>query len=90
MIHIKANKIASNFKNITQRAVERYIKQLKYEGKIEFKGASKIVGMLLRVEMKNRQKSRTMKQHLSKLQNDKFLKRVGGRKDGYWEVLDVE
>jgi DNA-binding IscR family transcriptional regulator len=29
-----------------------------------------------------------IKQHLSKLQNDKLLKRVGGRKSGYWEVLD--
>ena len=29
-----------------------------------------------------------IKQHLAKLQNDKFLKRVGGRKDGYWEVLE--
>ena len=54
---VKANKIASNFKNITQRAVERYIKQLKYECKIEFKSASKIVGMWLRTEIKNRQKS---------------------------------
>jgi len=32
----------------------------------------------------------TIKQHLSKLQNDKLLKRVGGRKDGYWEVLDAK
>ena len=28
-----------------------------------------------------------IKQHLSKLQNDKLLKRVGGRKDGYWIIL---
>ena len=33
--------------------------------------------------------SNAIKQHLSKLQNDKLLKRVGGRKDGYWEVMDV-
>jgi hypothetical protein len=31
---------------------------------------------------------KVLKQHLSKLQNDKLLKRVGSRKDSYWEVLD--
>ena len=34
--------------------------------------------------------SNAIKQHLSNLQNDKLLKRVGGRKGGYWEVLDVK
>ena len=33
--------------------------------------------------------SNFIKQHLSKLQNDKLLKRVSGRKDGYWKVLDA-
>jgi ATP-dependent DNA helicase RecG len=34
--------------------------------------------------------SNAIKQHLSKLQSDNLLKRVGGRKDGYWEVLGVK
>jgi len=34
--------------------------------------------------------SNAIKQHLAKLQKDKLLKRVGGRKAGYWEVLDVK
>jgi len=29
-----------------------------------------------------------IKQHLAKLQKEKKLKRVGGRKAGYWKVLD--
>jgi len=45
---IKANQIASNFKNITQRTVERYLKQLKDENKIEFKGAPKTDGYVVK------------------------------------------
>lgn len=30
----------------------------------------------------------TIKQHLANLQKENRLKRVGGRKDGHWEVLD--
>ncbi len=41
---VKANKIAEKFDNVTQRTVERWIKQLKDEGKIEFIGASKTGG----------------------------------------------
>lgn len=33
--------------------------------------------------------SDTIKQHIARLQTDEKLKRVGGRKDGYWEVLDA-
>ena len=29
-----------------------------------------------------------IKQHLANLQDANRLKRVGGRKDGYWEVID--
>ncbi len=29
-----------------------------------------------------------IKQHLAQLQSKELIKRVGGRKDGYWEVLD--
>ena len=46
----------------------------------------KIENFFQRVEAKGRfSLSGTTKE---KLQNDKLLKRVGGRKDGYWEVLD--
>jgi len=31
-----------------------------------------------------------IKQHLSKLQKENKLQRVGGRKDGYWKVLDAK
>ncbi|MBB5021955.1 putative HTH transcriptional regulator [Desulfurispira natronophila] len=41
---IKANQIAQNFPGIAQRTVERWIKQLKDEDKIEFKGAPKTGG----------------------------------------------
>ena len=41
---VKANKIAEKFDNVTQRTVERWIKQLKDEEKIAFIGASKTGG----------------------------------------------
>ena len=31
--------------------------------------------------------SDAIKHHLSNLQKDKLLTRIGGRKDGYWKVL---
>jgi ATP-dependent DNA helicase RecG len=31
---------------------------------------------------------RSVERHLQKLQREGFLKRVGGRKQGYWDVLD--
>ena len=40
----KANKIAEKFDKVIQRTVERWIKQLKDEGKIEFIGVSKTGG----------------------------------------------
>ena len=45
---IKANQIAINFPNITQRTIERYIKQLRDEEKIEFKGAPKTGGYVIK------------------------------------------
>ena len=41
---VKAGIIAKNFKNITQRTIERWIKQLKDKNKIEFRGAPKTGG----------------------------------------------
>ena len=41
---IKATVIAKNFSNVTQRTIERYIKQLKDDGKIEFIGSPKTGG----------------------------------------------
>ena len=32
----------------------------------------------------------TIKEHLSKLKQKDFLKRVGGRKTGYWEIIEGE
>lgn len=44
---IKANVIADNFPDVTQRTIERYIKQLRDEEKIEFKGAPKTGGYVV-------------------------------------------
>lgn len=44
----KANKIAKNFPDVTQRTVERYIKQLKDEDRIEFNGSPKTGGYVVR------------------------------------------
>ena len=41
---IKANIISANFPHVTQRTVERYIKELKENNKIEFRGSSKTGG----------------------------------------------
>ena len=40
----KAKKIAEKFDKVTQRTVERWIKQLKDEGKIECRGSKKTGG----------------------------------------------
>ena len=45
---IKVKKIAEKFDNVTQRTVERWIKQLKDEVKIEFIGAAKTGGYYVR------------------------------------------
>ena len=44
---IKANELSTYFPKITQRTVERWIKQLKDENIIEFKGASKTGGYVV-------------------------------------------
>jgi ATP-dependent DNA helicase RecG len=44
----KANQIAKHFPDITQRTIERYIKQLKDEDKIIFKGSPKTGGYILK------------------------------------------
>lgn len=44
---VKANTIAHNFPNVTQRTIERYLKQLKDEAKIEFKGSPKTGGYVV-------------------------------------------
>ena len=41
---VNANIIADNFHNITKRTIERWLKQLKEENKIEFQGAPKTGG----------------------------------------------
>ena len=43
----KANAIAKNFPQVTQRTIERYIKQLKSEDKIEFQGSPKTGGYVV-------------------------------------------
>jgi len=40
----KANVISENYPDITQRTIERYIKQLKEDDKIEFRGSSRTGG----------------------------------------------
>ena len=45
---IKANGIAKNFPQVTQRTIERYIKQLKDENKIEFQGSPKTGGYVVK------------------------------------------
>ena len=45
---IKANVIADNFPDVTQRTIERYIKLLKDEEKIEFKGSPKTGGYVVK------------------------------------------
>ena len=44
----KANQIAKHFPDITQRTIERYIKQLKDEYKIIFKGSPKTGGYIVK------------------------------------------
>ena len=39
-------------------------------------------------ESKTGVSANAIKQHLANLQKEKKLQRKGGRKDGYWEVLD--
>jgi len=46
---IKTNKIAIHFPNVTQRTVERWLKQLKNENKIEFKGSPKTGGYIIKL-----------------------------------------
>ena len=41
---IKASIIADNFQTVTKRTIERWLKQLKEEDKIEFRGSSKTGG----------------------------------------------
>ncbi len=63
----------------TQKSTrEQILELLKEDSKLTRDALSEIIGV----------SSNAIKQHLSKLQNDKLLKRVGGRKDGFWEVLD--
>ncbi len=63
----------------TQKSTrEQILELLKENKKLTRDALSEIIGV----------SSNAIKQHLSKLQNDKLLKRVGGRKDGFWEVLD--
>jgi ATP-dependent DNA helicase RecG len=45
---IKANAIAKNFSDVTQRTIERWLKQLKDEDKIEFKGSPKVGGYVVK------------------------------------------
>lgn len=45
---VKANTIADNFPDVTQRTIERYIKQLKDEDKVEFKGSPKTGGYVVK------------------------------------------
>ena len=59
---------------------EKIVALLKENPKFTREGLSKEIGI----------SANTIKQHLANLQKDSKLKRVGGRKDGYWEVLDVE
>ena len=47
--NLKANKISESL-NIPLRTVERYLKQLKDENKIEFKGSPKTGGYLIKEE----------------------------------------
>jgi len=44
---VKANQIALSFKSVTQRTIERYLKQLKDEDKIEFNGSPKMGGYVI-------------------------------------------
>ncbi|MCK5538426.1 MAG: hypothetical protein KAI79_16485, partial [Bacteroidales bacterium] len=44
----KANIIAKSYPGITQRTIERYIKQLKDEDKIEFRGSPKTGGYVVK------------------------------------------
>ena len=45
---IKTNIIADNFPDVTQRTIERWLKQLKDEKKIEFKGSPKTGGYIIK------------------------------------------
>ena len=41
---VKSSSIAANFPTVTKRTIERWLKQLKEEDKIEFRGSSKTGG----------------------------------------------
>jgi ATP-dependent DNA helicase RecG len=72
-------KLSYTEQKTTQKTTkEQILGLLKEDKKLTRDGLAKAIGV----------SSNAIKQHLSKLQNDKLLKRVGGRKDGYWEVLD--
>ena len=72
-------KLSYTEQKTTQKTTRGQILELlKKDKKLTRDALAKVIGV----------SSNAIKQHLSKLQNDKLLKRVGGRKDGYWEVLD--
>ncbi len=63
----------------TQKSTrEQILELLKDDSKLTRDALAELIGV----------SSNAIKQHLSKLQSDKLLTRVGGRKDGFWEVLD--
>lgn len=45
---VKANVLAEYFNNVTQRTIERWLKQLKDEDKIVFRGSSKTGGYVIK------------------------------------------
>ncbi len=45
---VKVINIAKEFNNVTQRTIERWIKQLKEENKIEYRGSAKTGGYFVR------------------------------------------
>jgi ATP-dependent DNA helicase RecG len=73
------------YKKTTQKTTQKTSKEtilelLKINNKLTRESLSKEIGVT----------SDTIKQHLANLQKEGKLIRVGGRKDGYWKVLDIK